>query len=74
MGFIEHHWYCWLDRMFVGKTLSTVGKKVLVDQLVCAPGIGLWYFLGENFRFFFCLKASLLYTYTLLNVCESGNT
>lgn len=47
MGLIEHYWYCWLDRLYTGRTLATVLKKVAVDQLICAPGIGLWYFMGE---------------------------
>lgn len=46
MGLIEHYWYCSLDRLYTGRTLTTVLKKVVVDQLICAPGIGLWYFIG----------------------------
>lgn len=48
MGLIEHYWYCSLDRLYAGRTLTTVLKKVVVDQLICAPGIGLWYFIGET--------------------------
>lgn len=48
MGLIEHYWYCWLDRLYTGRTMATVLKKVVVDQLICAPGIGLWYFIGER--------------------------
>lgn len=48
MGLIEHYWYCWLDRLCVGRTMIIVLKKVVIDQLVCAPGIGLWYFIGEE--------------------------
>lgn len=47
MGLIEHYWYCWLDRLYARRTMATVLKKVVVDQLICAPGIGLWYFIGE---------------------------
>lgn len=28
--------------------MTTVLKKVVIDQLICAPGIGLWYFIGEK--------------------------
>lgn len=48
MGLIEHYWYWWLDRLYTGRTMTTVLKKVVVDQLICAPGIGLWYFTGEK--------------------------
>lgn len=48
MGLIEHYWYCWLDKMYTGRTMRTVLKKVVVDQLICAPSIGLWYFIGEK--------------------------
>uniref|UniRef100_A0A8C2WAD0 Mpv17-like protein 2 n=1 Tax=Cyclopterus lumpus TaxID=8103 RepID=A0A8C2WAD0_CYCLU len=40
------YWYIWLDGVFVGKALKTVGKKVLVDQVVASPFMGLWYFVG----------------------------
>ncbi|XP_042368216.1 mpv17-like protein 2 [Plectropomus leopardus] len=46
MGPLLHYWYLWLDGVFVGKALKTVGKKVLVDQVVCSPFFGMWYFLG----------------------------
>ncbi|XP_028443557.1 mpv17-like protein 2 [Perca flavescens] len=40
-------WYTWLDKVFVGKALKTVGKKVLADQLVGTPFLGIWYFSGH---------------------------
>lgn len=46
-GPVLHYWHIWLEKVFVGKALNTVGKKVLVDQAVASPVFGLWFFVGE---------------------------
>ncbi|XP_028300475.1 mpv17-like protein 2 [Gouania willdenowi] len=46
MGPVLHYWYMWLDRVYVGKAMNTLTKKVLVDQVVASPTLGLWYFIG----------------------------
>ncbi|XP_056271106.1 mpv17-like protein 2 isoform X2 [Pseudoliparis swirei] len=46
LGPLLQYWYIWLDGVFVGKALKTVGKKVLVDQVVASPFLGMWYFVG----------------------------
>ncbi|XP_074524998.1 mpv17-like protein 2 [Halichoeres trimaculatus] len=46
MGPPMHYWYTWIDKRFVGTALSTVSKKVVVDQMVAAPSMALMYFVG----------------------------
>lgn len=55
MGPLLHYWYFWLDKLYVGKALNTVGKKVLADQLIGSPIIGMWYFLGQRSLLVFVL-------------------
>ena len=33
----HHYWYKYLDLLLPGKTVTTVAKKILADQLVAAP-------------------------------------
>lgn len=48
MGPLLHYWYIWLDKVYPGKALNTLVKKVVVDQLVASPTLAMWYFLGEK--------------------------
>ncbi|XP_041863049.1 mpv17-like protein 2 [Melanotaenia boesemani] len=48
MGPLLHYWYIWLDRVYVGKAIKTLSKKVLVDQLIASPTLGMLYFVGMD--------------------------
>uniref|UniRef100_A0A8P4GIB6 Mpv17-like protein 2 n=1 Tax=Dicentrarchus labrax TaxID=13489 RepID=A0A8P4GIB6_DICLA len=45
-GPLLHHWYGRLDSAYAGRAMNTVVKKVLADQLIISPIIGIWYFIG----------------------------
>ena len=42
----NHLWYVWLDKVLPGRTMVTVGKKILADQLVASPLGSGSFFLG----------------------------
>lgn len=47
LGPFMHYWYQWLDRLYAGRAMKTVTKKVLIDQLIGSPTIGFFFFMGE---------------------------
>ncbi|XP_058467904.1 mpv17-like protein 2 [Malaya genurostris] len=44
VGIFCHNWYNLMDRMFPGRTLSIVLKKVLIDQTIASPIVILLFF------------------------------
>lgn len=37
VGVLCHYWYKFLDARMPGRTIKTVFKKVVIDQLICSP-------------------------------------
>lgn len=37
VGVLCHYWYKFLDARMPGRTIKTVIKKVIIDQLICSP-------------------------------------
>ncbi|CAG0900353.1 unnamed protein product [Darwinula stevensoni] len=45
----HHYWYTWLDKVFRGKDLKTIAKKILSDQFIAAPFFAITFFLGMGY-------------------------
>lgn len=70
LGPCMHYWYQWLDRLYPGRAMKTVTKKVLIDQLIGSPMIWLGFFIGEEkFRLPSCLSLSVY-----IRVCWHNRT
>jgi len=41
----HHYFYIWMDQLVPGRTKGAVGRKVLLDQLWCAPFFAVTFFL-----------------------------
>ncbi|XP_059196391.1 mpv17-like protein 2 [Centropristis striata] len=39
-------WFYFLDRVFAGRALKTLAMKIVADQTVNSPFMGMWYFIG----------------------------
>ena len=50
-GPMLHVWYKYLDRFLPSANISTVLKKVVVDQGVGAPAFLAYFFAGKNWLF-----------------------
>uniref|UniRef100_H3CXV8 MPV17 mitochondrial inner membrane protein like 2 n=1 Tax=Tetraodon nigroviridis TaxID=99883 RepID=H3CXV8_TETNG len=48
LGPCMHYWYQWLDRLYPGRAMKTVTKKVLIDQLIGSPTIWFGFFIGMS--------------------------
>ncbi|CAG0896276.1 unnamed protein product [Cyprideis torosa] len=53
VGLIEgpphHYWYVWLDRALPGRSLRTIGLKIVADEIVAAPLFAYLFFMGMGF-------------------------
>ncbi|XP_073401042.1 mpv17-like protein 2 [Dendrobates tinctorius] len=45
-GPLDHYWYIWLDRLLPRATVQVVVKKVLLEQIVVSPILGVLFFVG----------------------------
>lgn len=43
-GVICHHWYNFIDRVIIGRTVDMVIKKLILDQCICSPIIIMSFF------------------------------
>lgn len=43
-GVICHHWYIFLDKIIVGRSIDMVVKKLILDQFICSPIIIMSFF------------------------------
>ena len=44
----HHYWYLYLDKFLPGKSLRTVNKKILADQLIAAPFFAITFIFGAG--------------------------
>ncbi|XP_056426129.1 mpv17-like protein 2 isoform X2 [Hyla sarda] len=46
LGPLDHYWYVWLDHWLPGATTKVVVKKVLLEQILVSPILGVLFFVG----------------------------
>jgi len=44
----HHYWYLYLDKFLPGRSLRTVNKKILADQLIAAPFFAITFIYGAG--------------------------
>ena len=49
MGPAVHYWYHGLDKVFCGRSLVMVVRKILSDQLIASPTFIVTFFIGTNY-------------------------
>lgn len=47
-GPVNHGWYFLLDRLLPAVTLSTVAKKIILDQIIASPLFMTIFFMGSG--------------------------